>query len=201
MSELTAARGLVFAYAPIDGLDADLLLVTHEHLDHNAVEAVGGDPAIAALDGRHVRLAGRGGGRDRLGARRLPRGRSAGPNTIYRFTLDGLRICHLGDLGQPALRPEQQQAIGEVDVAVRAGRRGPDGGRRAGGGARAGLAAAAGVPMHYRTDAVNFLEPPDAFLEALGAPVARLDENELDVDAHLEPGGEPRVVLPAAPTR
>ena len=30
------------------------------------------------------------------------------------------------------------------------------------------------VPMHYRTEAVNFLDPPDAFLEALGARVERL---------------------------
>src|SRR5487761_1417337 len=28
---------------------------------------------------------------------------------------------------------------------------------------------------HYRTEAINFLDPPDAFLEARGAPVERLD--------------------------
>lgn len=28
----------------------------------------------------------------------------------------GLYICHLGDFGQPALCPEQRQAIGEVDI-------------------------------------------------------------------------------------
>ena len=39
------------------------------------------------------------------------------------------------------------------------------------------------VPMHYATPAVNFLEPPDAFLDALGAEVARLDSPE----AELEP--------------
>ncbi len=35
-----------FEYPAIEGVDADLLLVTHEHLDHNAVEVIGGDPAI-----------------------------------------------------------------------------------------------------------------------------------------------------------
>ena len=55
------------------------------------------------------------------------------------------------------------------------------------------------VPMHYRTDAVNFLDPPDAFLEALGARVERLDENELDVEPFLGTAEEPIVALLAAP--
>jgi Beta-lactamase superfamily domain len=41
-----AARGLTFEYPPIAGLEAELLLVTHEHRDHNGVEAVGGDPQV-----------------------------------------------------------------------------------------------------------------------------------------------------------
>ncbi|MBV8480695.1 MAG: MBL fold metallo-hydrolase, partial [Actinobacteria bacterium] len=41
-----AARGLVFDYPPIDGVEADLLLVTHEHGDHNAVDVIGGSPAV-----------------------------------------------------------------------------------------------------------------------------------------------------------
>ena len=39
-----AARGLQFDYPPLEGVTADLLLVTHEHADHNAVEVVGGRP-------------------------------------------------------------------------------------------------------------------------------------------------------------
>jgi L-ascorbate metabolism protein UlaG (beta-lactamase superfamily) len=45
MAPLTG-RGLQFDYPAIEGVDADLLLVTHEHLDHNGVGAIGGDPAI-----------------------------------------------------------------------------------------------------------------------------------------------------------
>ena len=41
-----AAHGIKFDYPPIEGVEADLLLVTHEHGDHNAVDAIGGDPAI-----------------------------------------------------------------------------------------------------------------------------------------------------------
>jgi hypothetical protein len=46
--------------------------------------------------------------------------------------------------------------------------------------------------MHYRTDRLNFLEPPDAFLAALGWDVERLATGELWSDAR-------RVLLPAAP--
>ena len=47
--------------------------------------------------------------------------------------------------------------------------------------------------MHYRTELVNFLEPPDAFLDALGVGVTRAKSNELDVQDHL--GSELAVVL------
>jgi hypothetical protein len=53
--------------------------------------------------------------------------------------------------------------------------------------------------MHYRTPAVNFQEPPDAFVEALGARVERLGESEFAVEGLLGTPGEPIVALPASP--
>jgi hypothetical protein len=41
-----AGRGIQFEYPPIEGVEADLVLVTHEHLDHNAVEVIGGSPKV-----------------------------------------------------------------------------------------------------------------------------------------------------------
>ena len=41
-----AARGIRFDYPPIAGAGADLLLVTHEHPDHNATDAIAGAPPI-----------------------------------------------------------------------------------------------------------------------------------------------------------
>lgn len=38
-------RGIEFEYPPIDAT-AELLLVTHEHGDHNGVEAIGGSPRV-----------------------------------------------------------------------------------------------------------------------------------------------------------
>jgi L-ascorbate metabolism protein UlaG (beta-lactamase superfamily) len=192
-----AARGLQFDYPPIDGVDADLLLVTHEHRDHNAVEVVGGSPQIlrstagtfesplgevVAIASEHDDVA----------------GTQRGPNTIFRFTLDGLRLCHFGDFGQAALRPEQQQAIGEVDVLFVPVGDGPTvGGEPAAAIVRA-LRPRLVVPMHYRTDAVNFLDPPDAFLTALDARVERT-ENEISAEQFLGTAAEPTVVLLAVP--
>jgi hypothetical protein len=51
--------------------------------------------------------------------------------------------------------------------------------------------------MHYRTERISFLEPPDAFLERVGN-VARLESAIIDVDA-LGDGDGPLAVLPAVP--
>ena len=55
------------------------------------------------------------------------------------------------------------------------------------------------VPMHYRTEALSFLDPPDAFLDALGARVERLDSSEFEVEGLLGTREEPVVALPATP--
>ena len=39
-------RGMRWEYPAIEGVSADLLLVTHEHRDHNGVGAIGGDPVV-----------------------------------------------------------------------------------------------------------------------------------------------------------
>ena len=198
MGERLAARGIEWHYPPIAGVSADLLLVTHEHGDHNDVSVVDGSPVVlrstagrlespigevVAIASEHDDVA----------------GTQRGPNTIFCFTLGGLRFCHLGDFGQPALRPEQRAAIGEVDVLVVP----IGGGPTVGGSAAAYLVRSVAprlvVPMHYRTDAVNFLEPPDAFLAALGARVERLESSEATVEDLLGTPAAPVVALLAPP--
>ena len=192
LGEAARARGMEFGYPAIDA-EADVLLVTHEHGDHNAVEAVRGEPALfRSSAGRYAspigEIVGVAAEHDAVA------GTARGANTIFRFSLDGLRFCHLGDLGQEALRPEQREAIGEVDVLfVPAG-----GGPTVGGEQAAAVVRAIGprvvVPMHYRTERVNFLDPPDAFLAALGLPVTEAGASEVAVDAATE-----GVVLLATP--
>jgi L-ascorbate metabolism protein UlaG (beta-lactamase superfamily) len=163
-----AGRGLQFDYPPITRLTAQLLLVTHEHGDHNGVEAVGGDPTVVRstagrLDspiGEVLAVAS-----EHDGAA----GTERGPNTIFAFELDGLRVCHFGDFGQTALRAEQARALGGADLLFLPVGGGPTIGAREAAEIVAVLAPRWVVPMHYRTSRVNFLEPPDAFLELVEA--------------------------------
>lgn len=191
-----AARGLKFDYPPITGVEADLVLVTHEHFDHNGVGAIGGDPAVlrstaGRLDspiGEVVAIA---------SEHDAQAGTERGPNTIFSFQLDGLRLAHFGDFGQAALRDEQAAALGPVELVF----------LPVGGGPTADAAQARAivdrlrprwvVPMHYRTPRIGFLEPADAFLESFGtvhlAELPSLDTEELPV------ASEPVAVVPAVP--
>ncbi len=193
-----ASRGLQFDYPPIEGVAADLLLVTHEHKDHNGVDAVGGAPVVlrstaGRLDspvGEVIAVASE---HDDVA------GTARGPNTIFCFCLDGLRVCHLGDFGQAALRPEQRAAIGDPDVLFVPVGGGPTIGGEAAAGLVRSLAPRLVVPMHYRTPAVNFLDPPDAFLAALDMPVSRLRASDAAVEELLGAAAAPTVALLAPP--
>jgi L-ascorbate metabolism protein UlaG (beta-lactamase superfamily) len=196
MSALSRERGIQWDYPAIAGVEPDLLLVTHEHGDHNAVEVIGGDPhtlrstagsldspigPVTAVASEHD---------DKAGTER-------GPNTMFVFELDGVRVCHMGDFGQSALREEQAQAIGEVDLLF----------VPVGGGFTIGAEQAAGVvqrlsprwvvPMHYRTPRIGFLESADDFLARI-EHVVRLDEPAFETEQLAQADG-PLLVVPEAP--
>jgi L-ascorbate metabolism protein UlaG (beta-lactamase superfamily) len=191
-----AARGIQFEYPPIAGVSADLLLVTHEHFDHNGIEAIDGEPPILrstagrlespigevlAVASEHDEQA----------------GTARGPNTIFVFELGGLRVCHFGDFGQSALREEQAKAIGSCDLLI----------VPVGGGPTIGAEGALAiverlrprwvVPMHYRTPRTGFLETADAFLQR-SAAVHRPADPGFDTGELLASDG-PLTVVPAAP--
>jgi L-ascorbate metabolism protein UlaG (beta-lactamase superfamily) len=196
MSAVAASRGLQFDYPPIEGVEADLLLVTHEHMDHNGVKAIGGEPAslrstagtlesplgeIVAIASEHDEQA----------------GTARGPNTIFVFELDGVRVSHFGDFGQSGLRPEQADAIGHVDLLIL-----PVGGGPTIGAERASLIVERlsprwVVPMHYRTPRIGFLETADEFLERF-ANIERLEQSTFETSELPQTHG-PLVVVPAAP--
>lgn len=191
-----ADRGLRFEYPEIEAADVDLVLVTHEHVDHNGVEAIEGEPAvIRSVAGRHdspvgevVAVASE--HDDSAGTER-------GPNTIVVFALDGVRVAHFGDFGQAELRPEQRRAIGEVDlVIVPVG-----GGPTIGGGMAADLVAELSpswaVPMHHRSARIDFLETEDEFVDRFSR-VERLGGTSFET-AELPTADEPIAILPAAP--
>lgn len=184
LGEAARSHGIEFDYPAIEA-EADVLLVTHEHGDHNVVEAVGGEPVvIRSTAGRFEspigEVVGIASEHDDVA------GTARGANKIFCFTLDGVRFCHMGDFGQAALRPEQIEAIGDVDVLfVPAG-----GGPTIGGESAAAAVRAIGprvvVPMHYRTPRVNFLDPPDEFVAALGLPVTEVGSTDIELDAGTE---------------
>jgi L-ascorbate metabolism protein UlaG (beta-lactamase superfamily) len=175
--------------------EADVLLVTHEHGDHNAVEVVGGDPAIvrstagthASPIGEVVAIASE--HDDVAGTQR-------GHNTMLVFDFGGLRVAHLGDLGQAQLRPEQAAALGTVDLLFVPVGGGPTIGADQAADIAATTSARITVPMHYRTERIDFLEPVDAFA-AQARHVVKLDAAAFDTAAI--DGDGPVVVIPAAP--
>jgi len=196
MSAMAASRGMQFDYPPIDGVEADLLLVTHEHIDHNGVESIGGDPTIlrstagvlespiggvTAIASEHDEAA----------------GTERGPNTIFVFELDGLRVAHFGDFGQSALRDEQAAAIGRVDLLILPVGGGPTIGADGADAIIERLQPRWVVPMHYRTPRIGFLETEEAFLELMGN-VERLPGPIFDT-AELSVEDVPVAVVPAAP--
>ncbi len=196
-SASASGSGLEWNYPLIEGVEADLLLVTHDHLDHNAVEVIGGDPLLLAKAGKHESPVGEVVGI--ASEHDAVAGTQRGPNTIFRFALDGTTVAHFGDFGQPALRPEQREALGDVDVLFLPVGGGPTIAPDAAAALVRELRPRLVVPMHYRTPASGFLDPPDAFLEALGARVERLETSEVEVEPLLGSRDEPVVALLAPP--
>lgn len=139
----------------------DIVTVSHQHWDHNAVQVLRGHPTIIAEPGLYqmegTRIEGIKSFHDQAG------GQLRGPNIIFKISLQGVDIVHLGDLGH-ILDQEQIDAIGHVDVLLL-----PVGGvytinadeaRRV----ATQLEPAIMVPMHYNTKPLSFeLEPLERF--------------------------------------
>ena len=98
---------------------ADVVTVSHDHGDHNAVARIktaeGGEPFVIRYAGdyetRGISVFGvESWHDDKEGVLR-------GPNIIYTILLDGVTVCHLGDLGH-VLSDEQVARIGSVDVLL-----------------------------------------------------------------------------------
>jgi L-ascorbate metabolism protein UlaG (beta-lactamase superfamily) len=196
MSAMAASRGMQFDYPLIADVQADLLLVTHEHGDHNGVEAIVGEPAVlrstaGTLDSPLGSVTAIASEHDEEA------GTARGPNTIFVFELDGLRVSHFGDFGQSELRPEQAAAIGAVDLLILPVGGGPTIGAEGAAAIIERLAPRWVVPMHYRTARINFLETADAFLER-SPHVERLEQSVFET-SELPQADGPLVVVPAAP--
>ena len=94
---------------------ADIVTVSHEHFDHGNVAAVKGNPEVVNRAGRSVA---KGIGFNGIASYHDEAGGSLrGDNIIFCFEMDGVRVCHLGDLGH-RLDDKQLKEIGSVDVLL-----------------------------------------------------------------------------------
>jgi L-ascorbate metabolism protein UlaG (beta-lactamase superfamily) len=94
---------------------ADIVTVSHHHYDHSNAAAVGGNPEVVSRAGRSVvkgiEIKGIASAHDDSG------GKVRGGNIIFCFEVDGVAVCHLGDLGH-RLDERQLAEIGRVDVLL-----------------------------------------------------------------------------------
>ena len=100
----------------VPSLSADVLLISHLHHDHDNKKAVKGNPFLIEGPGEYetkgVFVQGIASFHDDV------QGKQRGQNTIYTIEGEGIRLCHLGDLGQKELTSEQLEEIGDVDVLM-----------------------------------------------------------------------------------
>lgn len=100
---------------PLPNVVVDVVTVSHQHADHNATDLLPGTPVVVDGIGQHVAVGIeiRGVGAYHDGEQGVQRG----SNTIFVITLDGLTVCHLGDLGH-ILTLQQVVDIGKIDILL-----------------------------------------------------------------------------------
>jgi L-ascorbate metabolism protein UlaG (beta-lactamase superfamily) len=198
--KLLSSSGLSIITDPFDetvGYDipneqADIVTVSHQHFDHNYVQGVQGTPEVISKVGnfyvKDIPIKGVKSYHDDKG------GSKRGINIIYVVEIDGIKVCHLGDLGH-ILAQEQVEQIGNIDVLLI-----PVGGTytidaHAAAGVILSLKPSIVIPMHYKTDRINFpIDGVDKFLEVMGGGI-RLDTHTFEVVKQDVEGKEFRIVV------
>ena len=103
-------------YEMPQGVASDLVTLSHGHFDHAFLDGVAEEPFV--LDGR--------GGVFRFEDVEISsfstfhdekQGALRGKNEIFKFVVNGIRLCHFGDLGETC-RADILEKIGETDVLL-----------------------------------------------------------------------------------
>ncbi|NMB34403.1 MAG: MBL fold metallo-hydrolase [Clostridium sp.] len=150
----------------VEAIEAEIVSTSHEHYDHNNISIIKGDA-------KHIK----GAGKVRIGDIEVTsvesfhdecKGKKRGKNYIFKFGIDNINICHLGDLGH-VLNRKQLEEIGKVDILLV-----PVGGIYTIDYNEAYevvelIGPSVVIPMHYKTPALSFeLDSADKFLEKMG---------------------------------
>lgn len=169
----------------------DVVTLSHGHPDHYNVGALKGQPHVAVGLSEQESA-----GFQILGVSSFhdhEEGQLRGGNIIYRITVDGVNICHLGDIGH-VLSPEKLDQLGPVDVLLV-----PVGGTYTVDASAATeiwhqLNPAITIPMHFGSDKCLLpLDGVEPFLA--GKPdVDQPEASELELSKEMLPV-EPKVVV------
>ena len=200
------------AYGRIQ-VQGDLILMSHLHSDHTQVDVVDNYKKVKTYnalkdpkgDGRRVEFVPV---EDSVGDVKFHNvsafhdavgGMTRGRNGIWVLEMDGLRIVHLGDLGQESLTDEQLKQIGgPVDVLMI-----PVGGIYTLNGTDAKKIVEQIkpkryiLPMHYGTKVFEDLLPVDEFLDGQKPTLIKKFDatNELTIDPTADPPSEPLIAI------
>lgn len=173
---------------------ADIVLVTHDHHDHNNAAAIAGEPFVITGAGEYEVK-----GANITGIETYhdtAQGRERGRNTIYMIEVEGVRILHMGDFGEEKMREETLEAAGEADILMI-----PVGGvYTIEGDAAAKIARqiepAIVIPMHYK---IPGLKPPlaglEQFLKEMGVKDADAQEKLTIKKKDIPEDGKTAVVV------
>jgi L-ascorbate metabolism protein UlaG (beta-lactamase superfamily) len=152
-------------YKPITE-KADVITASHKHDDHYCLEGLPEGYECVTEVGTHEAA-----GLTITGFKTYhdtSEGKDRGSNIVFVIEIDGIRVCHLGDLGH-SLSAEDAAAIGKVDVLLL-----PVGGFYTIGPKEAvdvmkTLAPAVTIPMHFKTEPLGFpIKPVEDFLSLAG---------------------------------
>ena len=186
-------RDIGYQVPTAEELAADVMTVSHAHPDHNNVTLAGDAIVLHGLvDGGWADIDETVGDTHVYSIESLhdqSDGEERGLNTMFVVETGGLRIAHLGDLGQAELTGDQLDDLGEIDILLI-----PVGGVFTidAAGATAivkQIGPRLVIPMHYGTVSLSIgLEPVDAFLEGKNARRLGTSTVGFDVDALPAPG-------------
>ncbi len=163
---------------------ADIVLISHDHPDHNFLQGLKGNPEVIKGPGRHTAQ-----GIVFKGIHTYhdtSQGKERGENTIFCFTLDDIKLCHLGDLGH-SLSAKEIEQIGDLDVLMI-----PVGGFYTIDAGKAtevinSLKPRMVIPMHFKTAKCGFpIATVDDFVAGKDN-VKRLDISELELTKNTLP--------------
>jgi L-ascorbate metabolism protein UlaG (beta-lactamase superfamily) len=145
---------------------ADIVTISHQHPSHSYVQGINGEHRLLRGPGEYeisgVLILGIAAYHDAV------KGQSRGKNTVYLMEIDGVAVCHLGDIGH-VLSDEQVEEMGNVDILML-----PVGGVSTINAAMAAeiirkLEPKVVLPMHYKTPKTDReLEPVENFLKEMG---------------------------------